>query len=118
MTRHDNKGSVAIVAGSTTRDEAYAHLHLGIGPAGDLDDHVEDRLLLVGVQGDIVEGRDGDAILLDVYPVLEGVGRALLADLVLGRHIVVCACAAQVSCCSGEVPGNLCSSPGRSRGWR
>lgn len=30
------------------------HLHLGVGPAGNLDDHVEDGLLLVGVERDVV----------------------------------------------------------------
>lgn len=59
-------------------------LELGVGPAGDLDDHVQDGLLLVGVEGDVVEGRDGDAILLDVDAVLEGVGRSDLAHLVGG----------------------------------
>lgn len=51
------------------------HLHLRVGPAGDLDDHVEDGLLLIGIQRDVVEGRDGNAILLDVDAVLKGVGR-------------------------------------------
>ena len=60
------------------------YLLLGVGPAGDLNDHVEDGLLLVGIEGDIVEGRDGLAILLDVDTVLQGVG---LADLANGvRH--------------------------------
>jgi hypothetical protein len=40
-------------------------LKLGVGPAGDLDDHVEDGALLVGVEGDIVEGRDNLAVLLE-----------------------------------------------------
>lgn len=31
-------------------------LHLGVGPAGDLDDHVEDTSILVGEQGDVVPG--------------------------------------------------------------
>ena len=30
------------------------YLHLRISPAGDLDDHVEDGLLLVGVERDVV----------------------------------------------------------------
>ena len=45
-------------------------LHLGVGPAGDLDDHVEDPVVLVGEEGDVVEGRDDLAILLDVHAVL------------------------------------------------
>lgn len=55
------------------------YLLLGVGPAGDLDDHVQDGLLLVGVERDVVEGRDGHAILLDVDAVLEGVRSADLA---------------------------------------
>ena len=53
-----------------------SYLLLGVGPARDLDNHVEDGLLVIGVEGDIVEGRDRDTILLDVYPVLQGVGLA------------------------------------------
>ena len=54
-------------------------LLFGVGPAGDLDNHVEDGLLVIGVQRDIVERRDGHAILLDVDAVLQGVGLADLA---------------------------------------
>lgn len=57
-----------------------AYLLLGVGPAGNLNDHVEDCLLSVGIEGDIVEGRDRLAILLDVHPVLQGEGLADLAD--------------------------------------
>lgn len=62
------------------------HLHLGVGPAGHLNDHVEDRLLLVGIQRDVVEGRDGHAILLDEDAVFEGVGGANLPGSVDGCH--------------------------------
>ena len=41
-------------------------LHLGVGPARHLDDHVEDTVGLVGKEGDVVEGRDDGLILLDV----------------------------------------------------
>ena len=64
-----------------------AHLKLGIGPARDLNNHVEDGLVLVGKQRDVVEGRDGHAILLDVHAVLEGVGGGDLAGGV--RHVAV-----------------------------
>ena len=47
-------------------------LHLCVRPAGDLDDHVEDAIVLVGEEGDVVEGRDDAAVLLDVHPVLCG----------------------------------------------
>lgn len=91
------------------------HLELGIGPAGNLNNHVEDSLLLVGIERDIVEGRDGDAILLDVDAVLQSVGRRLLADLVLGSHAgrrcVVAGCVGARHGRSGEVPGDLCCAP-------
>lgn len=32
------------------------YLLLSVGPAGDLNDHVQDGLLLVGIQGNVVEG--------------------------------------------------------------
>lgn len=57
-----------------------AHLKLGIGPARNLNNHVEDGLLLVGVERNVVEGRDGNAILLDVDAVLQGVGSTNLAE--------------------------------------
>jgi len=59
--------------------QCNTYLLLGVGPAGDLDDHVQDGLLLVGVERDVVEGRDGHAILLDVDAVLESVRSADLA---------------------------------------
>jgi hypothetical protein len=49
-------------------------LHLRVSPSGNLDDHVEDAVVLVREEGDVVEGGDDGAILLDVDPVLEGVG--------------------------------------------
>lgn len=76
-------------------------LLLGVGPAGDLNNHVEDGLLGVGIEGDVVEGGDGDAILLDVHAVLEGVGGADLADGV--GHFVERLTAGG----RGEVSGNL-----------
>lgn len=65
---------------------AITYLKLGIGPARDLNDHVEDGLLLVGVQRDIVERRDRNAILLDVDAVLEGMRGSDLAQAVLRSH--------------------------------
>lgn len=59
-----------------------AYLLLGVGPAGNLNDHVENSLLSIGVERDIVERRDGLAILLDVHPVVQGEGLADLADSV------------------------------------
>lgn len=82
------------------------YLLLSVGPAGDLNDHVQDLLLLVGVEGDIVEGRDGDAILLNVNTVLQ---RVRLSDLANGiRHF---------GCGGREMPGDQ-SSSGERRGRR
>jgi len=67
-------------------------LELGIGPSRDLNNHVQNGLLLVGVEGDIVEWRDGLAILLDVDAVLEGVGSRNLADGVARGHLVLLWC--------------------------
>jgi len=39
-------------------------LELGIGPTGNLDNHVEDVVGLVSVERNIVEGRDGDTVAL------------------------------------------------------
>ena len=57
-------------------------LELGVGPAGDLNDHVQNRLLGIGVEGNVVERRDGLAILLDVDAVLQGVRSTDLAHRV------------------------------------
>jgi hypothetical protein len=46
-------------------------LHLRIGPAGHFDDHVEDCLLLIGIERDVVPWRDELAVLLNVDAVLE-----------------------------------------------
>lgn len=62
-----------------------SYLLLGVGPAGDLNDHVQDGLLLIGVERNVVEGRDGDAILLNEHTVLESVWGTNLADRV--RHV-------------------------------
>ena len=57
-----------------------AYLLLGVGPARNLNNHVQNVLLLIGIQGNIVERRDRHAIPLDVHTVLEGVGGADFAD--------------------------------------
>ena len=41
-------------------------LHLGVGPAGDLDDHVEDAIALIGEKRDVMERGDDLAVLFDV----------------------------------------------------
>lgn len=62
-------------------------LHLAIGPPRDLNDHVQDGLLLVGVQGDIMERGDGHAILLDIDAVLKSVWAGDLSGLVGRSHV-------------------------------
>lgn len=69
-----------------TKERLY-YLLLSVGPAGDLNDHVQDTLLLIGIEGNVVEGRDGHAILLNVDPVLQRVGLGNLAHRV--GHVVV-----------------------------
>jgi hypothetical protein len=63
------------------------YLELGIGPSRNLNNHVQDGLLLVGIERNIMERRNGLAILLDVDSVLEGVGSRNLADGVVGGHV-------------------------------
>ena len=60
-----------------------AGLHLRVRPAGDLNDHVEDAVVLVREERDVVEGRDDIAVLLEEGAVLERVGRADDAGAVL-----------------------------------
>lgn len=45
-------------------------LHLGVGPSGDLDDHVQDAIVEICEERDVVEGRDDVAVVLDVHAVL------------------------------------------------
>ena len=44
--------------------------HLGVGPTGDLDDHVEDAIGLVGEQRNVVPRRDDLSLLLSEHTVL------------------------------------------------
>ena len=78
--------SPLIISVSTiTKEPTY--LHLSVGPSWHLNNHVEDGLLLVGIQRDVVERRAGLAILLDVDAVLEGVGGVDLAGSVDGSRL-------------------------------
>ena len=43
----------------------FGNFHLSIGPAGDLDYHVEDTLVLIGEERDVVESGDDVSILFD-----------------------------------------------------
>ena len=44
--------------------------HLGVGPTGDLDDHVEDAIGLVSEQRNVVPRRDDLSLLLGEHTVL------------------------------------------------
>lgn len=73
-----------------------SYLHLRICPTGDFNNHVQYRLLLIGVQRDIVEGGNDNAIFLNVDPMIECVGLAQLPHCVahgdmmrgLGRKVL------------------------------
>lgn len=65
--------------------QAFTHLHLSIGPARHLNNHVEDGLLRVGIEGYVVERRYGLAVLLDENAVLQGVWGTNLPDGVVGH---------------------------------
>jgi len=62
-------------------------LLLGVGPARNLNNHVEDGLLVVGVEWDIVERRAWLAVLLNVGAVLESVRSSDAADAVYWGHV-------------------------------
>jgi len=64
-------------------------LKFTVGPSWDLDDHVENCLLFIGIQRNVVEGRDWDSILLNVDTVLQSVWGTDLSDTVLGSHVAV-----------------------------
>lgn len=50
------------------------YLHLGISPPRDLDYHIQHRLLVIGIEWNIVERGDHNSILLNVDAVLQGIG--------------------------------------------
>jgi len=64
----------------------FGYFHLGVGPTGDLDDHVEDAIVPVGEKRDVVEGRDDLTVSFSVDPVIEGVGCADETRCILGSH--------------------------------
>jgi len=47
---------------------------LGVSPAGDFDNHVEDAIALVGKERNVVEGGDDGSVLFRVDAMFEGVG--------------------------------------------
>jgi hypothetical protein len=44
----------------------FGDLHLGVGPPGNLDNHVEDAIVHVSEERDVVKGRHDGAILFNV----------------------------------------------------
>jgi len=58
------------------------YLELGIGPAGDLDNHVEDAIALVGKEGNVVEGR----LAAEVSEVIRDLPRVLGAPTTRGEY--------------------------------
>ena len=95
--------SVMASKGCSCSRKGFTDFKLAIGPSRDLNNHVQYRLLLVCIQRDIVESRDGDSIPLDEDAVLQSVGRANLSDAVT-RHIDF---AGRVRYARAEVLGNL-----------
>ena len=72
------------------KQRTSTNLQFAIGPSWNLNDHVQDGLLLVGIERNVMERRDGDAILLDVDAVVQGIGSSDLADRVLRGHLCGC----------------------------
>lgn len=50
------------------------YLHLGISPPRDLHYHIQHRLLVIGIEGNVVERGDHNSVLLNVDAVLQGIG--------------------------------------------
>lgn len=46
------------------------NLHLGVGPAGNLDDHVQDAVVLISEERDVMPRRDDISTLLEEHTVL------------------------------------------------
>ncbi|GMT25233.1 hypothetical protein PFISCL1PPCAC_16530, partial [Pristionchus fissidentatus] len=65
-----------------------SHLHLGVAPSRNLNNHVEDLGGLIGVEGDVVPRGDVALRSLDVASVVEGVERSSLLSLVLDHGAV------------------------------
>ena len=44
----------------------FGDFKLGVGPTGDLDNHVEDAIALIGKERDVVEGGDNGSVLFGI----------------------------------------------------
>ena len=45
---------------------ALGDLEFGVGPTGDLDNHVEDAIALIGKERDVVEGRNDRSVFFEI----------------------------------------------------
>jgi hypothetical protein len=62
------------------------NLDLGVSPTGDLDNHVEDAIALVGKKRNVVEWGDNSSVLFGIDAMLEGVGSTNDTGSVLRSH--------------------------------
>ena len=62
------------------------YLHLGISPPRDLHYHVQHRLLVIGIEGNVVERGDHNSVLLNVDAVLQSIGSTNLPDSIGTRR--------------------------------
>ena len=76
-------GAVEVVAVRIADDRLWhgrTDLHLCLSPPRDLNNHIEHRLLVVGIEGNVVEGRAWLPVLLDVDAVLRRMSSANFPD--------------------------------------
>lgn len=66
----------------------FGDFQLGVGPARNFDDHVENAAVLVSKEGDVMPWGDDRAVLFDENAMLERVGSADLARAVLRSHVL------------------------------
>lgn len=48
----------------------FGNLHLCVGPARNLHDHVEDTIVLISEKRNVVKGREDRAALLNIHPMI------------------------------------------------
>lgn len=82
-------GDLSQVSNEDTFESTLTHLLLSVRPSWNLDHHVQDRLLLIGIQRDVMERRDRLAILLDVAAVVESVWLPQCTRGILRRCLAV-----------------------------
>jgi len=88
----------------------FGDLHLRVRPAGDLDDHVEDAIVLISEEWDVVERRHDTAVVLHINSVFKRVLRSNQTRGELhGRG-----CGERTS--SGEMACGACESSNRHHG--